>query len=76
MKDENGYLLADSDNVLNRWKKICSQLLGVHRISDVRQIGIHTAEPLISERALLILKLLMQTCKSINFQVLIKFWQN
>jgi hypothetical protein len=24
----------------------------------------------------LILKLLMQTCKSINFQVLIKFWQN
>jgi hypothetical protein len=25
MKDENGDLLADSDNILNRWKKYFSQ---------------------------------------------------
>jgi hypothetical protein len=30
---------------LNRWKNYFSQLLNVHRSSDVRQIEIHTAEP-------------------------------
>jgi hypothetical protein len=38
MKDENGDLLADSHNVLSRWKNFFSQLLNVHRVSDVRQI--------------------------------------
>jgi hypothetical protein len=31
-------LLADSHNILRRWKKYCSQLLNVHRASNVRQI--------------------------------------
>jgi hypothetical protein len=39
--------LADSHNILNRWKNYFSQLLSVHRVSDVRQIEIHTAEPLV-----------------------------
>jgi hypothetical protein len=52
-KDENGDLLADSHNVLNRWKKRFSQLLNVHNISDVRQIEIHTAEPLVPGLSLL-----------------------
>jgi hypothetical protein len=43
VKDENGDLLADS-NILNRWKNYYSQLLNVHRVSDVRHIEIHTAE--------------------------------
>jgi hypothetical protein len=43
MTDENGGLLADSDNILNRWKNYFSQLPDV---SDVRQIHVHTAEPL------------------------------
>jgi hypothetical protein len=47
MKDEIGDLLADSPNILNMWKKYFSQLLNVHNVSDVRQIGIHTAEPLV-----------------------------
>jgi hypothetical protein len=38
VKDENGDLLADSHNFLNRWKNYYSQLLNVHRASDVRQI--------------------------------------
>jgi hypothetical protein len=49
VKDENGDLLADSQNILNRWKNYFSQLLNVHRISDVRQIEIHTAEPLVPD---------------------------
>jgi hypothetical protein len=60
VKDENGDLLANSHSILNRWKNFFSQLLNVHRVSDIRQIEIQTAEPLIPERALLILKLLMQ----------------
>jgi hypothetical protein len=47
MKDENGDLLADSHNILNRWKNYFSQLLNVHTVSDVRQLEIHTAESLV-----------------------------
>jgi hypothetical protein len=39
-------MLADSNNILNRWKNYFPQLLNVHKVSDVRQIKIHTAEPL------------------------------
>jgi hypothetical protein len=46
VKDENGDLLADSHNILNRWKNYFSQLMNVHDASDVRQIEVHTAEPL------------------------------
>jgi hypothetical protein len=56
VKDENGDLLADSYNILNRWKNYF-QLLNVYRVSDVRQIEIHTAEPLVLIPALLRLKL-------------------
>jgi hypothetical protein len=45
VKDDNGDLLADSHNIFNRWKNYFSQLLNVHRASDVRQKEIHTAEP-------------------------------
>jgi hypothetical protein len=44
VKDENGDLLADSHNILNRWKKYFSQ--NVHNVRDVRQIEVHMAEPL------------------------------
>jgi hypothetical protein len=37
VKDESDDLLADSHNILNRWKNYYSQLLNVHRVSDVRQ---------------------------------------
>jgi hypothetical protein len=48
VKDENGDLFADSHNILNRWKNYFSQLLNVHNVSDVKQIEVHTAEPLVS----------------------------
>jgi hypothetical protein len=47
VKDENGELLADFHNILNRWKNNFSQLLNMHNVSDVKQIEVHTAEPLV-----------------------------
>jgi hypothetical protein len=46
VKFENGDLLADSNNILNRWKNYFPKLLNIHRVNDVRQIEIHTAAPL------------------------------
>jgi hypothetical protein len=47
VKDENGDLPAESHSILNRWKNYVSQLLNVHNVSDVRQIEVHMAEPLV-----------------------------
>jgi hypothetical protein len=49
VKDENGALLGESRNILNRWKNYISQLLNVRRVIDVGQIEIDTAEPLVPE---------------------------
>jgi hypothetical protein len=49
VNDENGKLLEDSHNILNKWKTYFSQLLNVHRVSGVRQIGIYTAEPFVPD---------------------------
>jgi hypothetical protein len=48
MRDENGDMLADFHNILNRWKNNFSQLLNMHNVSDVRQIEVHKAEPFLS----------------------------
>jgi hypothetical protein len=42
-------MLADFHIILNRWKNYFSQLLNVHKVSDVRLIAAHTAEPLVSD---------------------------
>jgi hypothetical protein len=52
IKDENGNLLADPQNFLNRWKNFLNQGLNVHGVHDVRQKDIHTAEPLVPEPSL------------------------
>jgi hypothetical protein len=49
VKDENGYLLADSNNILNRWKSYFSQLLNLHSVSEVRQIEMHADETLVPD---------------------------
>jgi hypothetical protein len=43
VKDENGDLLADSHNILNKWKNHFSLLLKMPNASYVRQIEVHTA---------------------------------
>jgi hypothetical protein len=47
VKYENGDQPADSHNILNRWKNYFSQLLNVHNVSDIEQIEVHMAEPLV-----------------------------
>jgi hypothetical protein len=74
VKDENGYLLADSHNILNRWKNYFSQLLNVHRVIDVRQI--ERAEPLVRDPSRFDVKISIAKLEDINHQAVIKFWQN
>jgi prolipoprotein diacylglyceryltransferase len=52
IRDENGSLLAYPEGVLNRWKNFFNQVLNVHGVHDVRQMDIHTAEPLVPEPSL------------------------
>jgi hypothetical protein len=49
IKDENDNLIADPQNVLNRWKNFFDQVLNAHGVHDVRQMDIHMAEPLVPE---------------------------
>jgi hypothetical protein len=49
VKNENDDLLADSHNILNRRKNYFSHLLNVHRVSDVSQIEIQTAQILLPD---------------------------
>jgi hypothetical protein len=49
VRDENGDLLADSHNILYRWKNYYSQLLNIRRVSDGRQIEVHTPEQLVPD---------------------------
>jgi hypothetical protein len=60
VKDEIGDLLADSHDMLNRWKNYFSQLLNVHNVSEVRQIEEHMAEPLVPGTVVLRMKFLLQ----------------
>jgi hypothetical protein len=46
VKDQNGDLLEHCHNILNSWENYFAQLLNVH-VSDIWQIGVHTAEPLV-----------------------------
>jgi hypothetical protein len=49
VKNEKGDLIADSHSILARWRNHFSQLLNVHRVNDVGQTQVHTAEPLVPE---------------------------
>jgi hypothetical protein len=60
VKDENDDLLADSHNILNRWKNYFSQLTNVNNV-DVRQIEIHAVEPPVPVPVALRLKMLLHS---------------
>jgi hypothetical protein len=47
VRNQNCDLLADSHISLNMWKNYFSQLLNVNNVSAVKQIEVHTAEPLV-----------------------------
>jgi hypothetical protein len=79
VEDENGDLLADLNNILNMWKKYFSQLLNVHNVSDVRQIEVHMAEPLVPGPSRLEVKIAIAKLKKYkspgNYQILAKLIQ-
>jgi hypothetical protein len=67
IKDKNGNLLADPQNVLNRWKNFFNQVLNVHGVHDVRQTDTHTAAPLVPEPSLVEVEIAigkLKSCKS------------
>jgi hypothetical protein len=47
VKDEKGDLVAYSYSILARWRNHFYQLLNTHRVNDVPQTEVHTAEPLV-----------------------------
>jgi hypothetical protein len=47
-----------------RWRNYFSQILNVHGVSDVRQVEIHTAEPLVPEPSALEVELAIEKLKS------------
>jgi hypothetical protein len=53
IKCENGHMLANSNNILNRLKT-CVPAMNVRETNDLRQTGIHMARPLVLERKLLL----------------------
>jgi hypothetical protein len=76
VNDENGDLHADSDNILNRWKNYFSQLLNVHNVSDVIQIEVHMAEPLVLGPSRLEVEIAIAKLKKYKSQVVIILWEN
>jgi hypothetical protein len=76
VKDENGVMLADFNTILNRWKSYLSHILHVQNMNDIRQIEIHTVEPLVPGPSHLEVEISIAKLKSINLQAVIKFWQN
>jgi hypothetical protein len=64
IKDENGNLITDPQNILNSWKNFFNQVLNVHGVRDVRQMDIHTAEPLVPEPSLIEVEIAIGKLKS------------
>jgi hypothetical protein len=76
VKDENGDLLPDYRDILNKWKNYFFKLLNMHNISDVRQMKYIYVNYCYLVHIVLRLNLLLQSWKSINRQVVIKLLQN
>jgi hypothetical protein len=73
-QDEKSDLVADCHSILARWKNHFSQLLNVHRVNDVRQTEIRTADPLVPEPRALEVGMVIEKLKiHANHNVLIKF---
>jgi len=49
VKDDKDDLVADSRNILAKYRNYFSQILNVLGVNEVRQTEIHTAEPLVLE---------------------------
>jgi len=64
LMDDKGDLVADSHSILARWRNYFSQILYVHVVNDVRQAGIHIAEPRVPEPNVSEIELAIEKLKS------------
>jgi hypothetical protein len=64
IKDEIVNPMADIQNFLNSWKNLFNRVLNVHWVHDVRQINIHTTEPLVPEPSLVEVEIAIGKLKS------------
>jgi hypothetical protein len=60
IKDKNYNLLADPQNIFNRWENFFNQALNVHGVHDVRQMVMDTAEALVVESSLVEMEIDME----------------
>jgi hypothetical protein len=66
---------ADSNTIVTMWKSYFSKLWNVHKVSDVRQMEIHTAEPILPGPSHLEVEIDLAKLTSINLQAMVKFRQ-
>jgi hypothetical protein len=76
VKDNRGYIVADPQKNLNRWKNYFCELLNVYGAGGVRQTAKHTAEPFVPEPSASVVDVATGKLKSTNPQVLTRFQQN
>jgi hypothetical protein len=76
VKDENGDLLADSHNILNRWMKYFSQSLNVHRLRDIRHLERYTDEPSLPDSSTFEVEIAIANLKSYKSPGSHQFRQN
>ena len=57
-------MVADSYNIVARWRIYFSQLLNVHGVHDVRETETHTAEPLVPEPSAFDVELAIEKLRS------------
>jgi hypothetical protein len=51
-------------------------VLNIHRVHDVRQMDVHTAEPLVPEPSLVIVEIAIGKLKSYKSPGTARFWPN
>jgi hypothetical protein len=61
VNNENGDLVADSNEILNKWREHSSQLFNSHKINFVRQIQIHAVSLLLTQPSFRGIKFLLQS---------------
>jgi hypothetical protein len=64
VKDEKGDVAVESHSIMTTWRNYFAQLLNVHGVNDVAQVGILTAKPLVTEPSAFEVELAKEKLKS------------
>jgi hypothetical protein len=67
VKEEKRDLLANSHNILHRYKNYFCQLLKVHEVSDIRNTEMQTAKPLVPEPSFLMAEIAIKKLKRYKY---------